>query len=322
MNKKALITIGVLILVLALLIVGYSLLKKNSGDAESAETEEAAEHVVDLTSSDVTSLKFENENASLSLKKNSNDGWYFEDEPSLPVNSSLVGNMTNAIASLESKRTVETYDDTEYGFDAPVLTLSGSYGTGRLFSFTVGATNSFNGYAYLKDNNSGKIHMIDADFASVFNYTKDALILLDDFPTYNKEDITSFTVKNTDGAENTVTDEDSLADLTDLFEALTFSSENVEYAGPDEKKELGITSDSAALTMNYKMTGSVTNDDGTTSSVSTDTSFKIVFGNLTEIDSENYFAYTTPGSNLSYFCPEAVYHEIMRYAESTAPQGE
>jgi hypothetical protein len=253
-----------------------------------------------------------------------NDTWQIADDPDYPIDSAYVDNMANAVSGLAAKREIETEDDGSFGFDVPSLIVKGEYNDGTKLSITVGATNDFNGQLYLKDEISGKIYLVESGFSGVFDYTRESLMLTDTFPTIDDDKLTSMTVRNKNGDECVVTDEVGLADSASIFKRMTFSSDGAFFADAKTLAACGIdlvTSPFAELA--YKANVSVSNDDGTMSTVLTDESLKMVFGNAHTVESQDddgnvtestLYYYSTPGSSIVYSTTEAVYEELMRYA--------
>lgn len=311
LTKKAIITSVCLLAVLALLIAGYTLLKK-SGEEEKTD---GTVYVNKYLASDMTEISYSYEGAdAVTLTKTANDGWSLAGDEKLPLDSSVIGNMTNAVSNLAATRTVETDDTSEFGFDAPVLEVAGKYKDGVALSLTVGKANDIVGGVYLRDNVSGKIYLVGSGVASQFSKAREDLILIDNFPSFDDENLVSFNVKNKNGDKSTVTDKVGLTDLADIFRTLSFKAKGAIYADADIRESHGVTSSSASVTVNYKSPTYVTNADGTTSSVLSDASFELLFGNIFEKDGQNLCYYTIPGSSLLYVTDEATYGILMRYS--------
>ncbi len=333
MTKKTVITALSLLLVLALLIVGYTLLKnKNERDAaESDNEQEAAVFVNIYDSSDLVSMTYSNKSGDLSFTKDANDAWHLKDDVNYPLDQTYVSNMANSICGLRAERAINSEESPEFGFESPVLKVAGEFKDGTQLSLTVGATNSFNGNVYLKDDVNSNMYLVESGFPGTFDYSMEDLMLTDTFPSIDNENLVSMTVTNSDGKQTTVTDSVGLKDSAEIFERLNFASENAFYCEADKMADYGIVEGGASAQLSYREKVSVTNDDGTMSSVMSDASFKIIFGDrhtVTESTSDGteseqvYYYYTTPGSNIVYSAKEAVFAELMRYAEYVAPESD
>lgn len=332
MTKKTVITALCLLIVLAVLIVGYKLLKQKNEADEAASAEEAEEQVIRVNtydSADMTSLSYAGVEDALSFGRDANGAWFLEDDPNFPITYSYVDNMANAVSGLAVSREIETEDDGSFGFDAPRLIIRGEYSDGETLRLIVGATNDFNGQVYLKDEVNGKIYLVESSFPDVFDKTRNDLMETDEYPDIDTDKLVSITVRNAAGDENTITEETSLADAASIFQRMTFSSDGAFYADDAKREECGISAtDGAFAELAYKSDVSVTNDDGSMSTVQVDDSLKLVFGKShveTETDDEGnvtestYYYYTTPSSFIVYSTTEAVYEELMRYATYTPP---
>ena len=312
MNKKGLIGAAALLLVLALLIVGYTVIKNRNG-AEEAPTGVA---VNTYNSADAVSFSFEKEDDSLSFTRDAKGYWHLADDEELPIFSSSASAMINALSGLTADREIISGEAPDYGFDEPSLTVEAKYQTGDKLSLVFGATNDFNGNVYLKDRTNGKVYLVSASAVTPFNVTRNGIIETDEMPLITAEDVTSLTVKDADGNEATVTDSAALNDGATIFLSLGFDPEGCRSALGEDRRTLGIAGDSFAR-INYKTETTVTNSDGTTSKVDVDETFTIYLGNETEYGGETYHYYTVPGSNIAYLADDASYYTLTRYATYT-----
>ncbi len=333
MTKKTVLISLSLLVVLALLIFGYTLLKnKNEREAEESEAEEQVKtiYVNDYEAEDMKKLSYTSGENSLSFEKDANGAWKLSEDMFYPVDSSYVDNMANAISSLRAERLIETEESPDFGFDSPTLMVSAEYSGGSKVELAVGATNEYNGNVYLKDLIANKMYMVESSLVAAFDYTKESLMLIDEFPSFRDDLLVSLEIKDADGTENTITDENGLTESAEIFRNLSFSSNNAFYASDDELKEYGITvSGSAHAYLTYGKQISVTNDDGTMSTVVQNEVCKMVFGNSHVISStdddgnvtENvYYYYTVEGSHIVYSVREAVYDELMHFSTYVAAE--
>ena len=333
MTKKTVLTSLALLLVLALLIVGYTLLKnKNERDAEEAQIEEQTKtiYVNYFESENMERISYAADETELSFEKDANGRWQLSEDFLYPIDSSKIDNMANAVSSLRAERMIGTEDSPDFGLEAPTLRVTGEYSDGSKLELAVGATNDYNGNVYLKDLTSGNIYMVESGFKTAFDYTKESLMLIDEFPSMNDDLLVSLEIKDADGKENTITDSTGLKESAEVFRRLSFSSENAFYASDEELADCGISStDSAYAYMTYGQEISVTNDDGTMSTVVQNEVMKIVFGNshvISKTDDDGnvtestYYYYTTEGNHIIYSTTETVYNELMRYSTYVAAQ--
>ena len=332
MTKKTVIIALALLLVLALLIVGYTMLKdKNERDAEQEQIDEQtkAVYVNNFEAENMKTLSYTTGETSLSFEKDANGSWKLSDDIFFPIDSSIVGNMANAVSSLRAERAIESEESPDFGFDEPVLKIDGEYSDGSKLSLCIGASNDYNGCVYLKDLAADKMYMVEDGLKTAFEHTKEDLMLIDEFPSINDDLLVSLEIKDADGKENTVTDKTGLKESAEVFRRLSFSADNAFYADDEKLSECGISVDSPHAFMTFGKQVSVTNDDGTMSTVVQIEEMKIVFGkshviqktdddgNVTE---STYYYYTTEGNHVVYSVREAVYNELMRYSTYVAAE--
>ena len=327
MTKKTVITAVALLLVLAGLIVGYKLLKDKNERDEAAKQEEEVEQAISVTDFDtekMTSLSYKNEKGEVALTKTA-AGWVLEDDPLFPIDTAKADNMANALSGLGAKREITSADESEFGFDSPTLTVSGEWKDGAV-SLTVGAKNDFSNTYYLRDEGTGKIYLVESGFESVFDYAKNDLLKLDEFPEIDNTKAVSLKIRDADGNESEITDPEVLPDAASVFKRLTFSSDNVIYASDDEIASLGFSTSGPYAELAYKKSVTVSNEDGSMGEAEADETMKLFFGNAhtVEITADDgtvseavYYYYTTPENHIIYSIGEATYTELMRFAAGT-----
>ena len=310
MNKKGLIGAAILLVILAALATGYLLLRNSPEE----QTEETGVTINSKEASDAVTLSFTKGDVSLAFEKDANGIWHLSDDKGLPVVASAVSSMANAVSTLEADREIVAPEAAEYGFEEPSLTVDVKYSDGVKASLVFGATNDFNGLVYCKDRANGKIYLVSASVLSPYDTKREAVIETDEMPLIEASDVTSLTVKDSDGNEATVTDEAALTDGATIFLALGFNATGCRSATGDDRAALGIDTDSAYAEIAYKTTSTVTDADGNTSTVEGTETFRIYFGDETEYEGETFRYYTIQGSSVIYLADEASYYTLTRYA--------
>ena len=332
MTKKNIITVVILFALLGLLVAALTIVRRNA--APHADTTQEARPPADTADSDgipvapgldfedMTRLHYKNNVSELTFEKTVNDAWRLADDPDFPLESSYVRAMASAVTGLTASRALDG-EDPEYGFDTPSLTVDAEFPDGTTLTFIAGETNEFNSAIYLKYAESGEVFLVDASFASFFNYTREDFLCLDTPPDPDPESVTSVTVKNSEGEERTITDGDGISACVYLIKKIDFSADGAFYADDETLGKCGLSTDGASAQIVYKGKGTQMNDDGTTETVDVDETFKVVFGDsvtVTETDESGektereFYYYALPGGHVVYRVSATYYHELMRCA--------
>lgn len=332
MNKSVKTAVALLVLcVLAVaLFLGYRALKAKNAETESADdTTEKLIPITDFDSADAVSLTYGAEDDLLVFERGETGAWRLSDLPDYPVNTGIVENMASALSSVAAKREIERDDDEAFGFAPPSLSVTLTLKDGAKYSFEFGSENAYDGGVYFKDVTNTKNYLVDSSLKSVFDYTKETLMVTDTYPEIDNSKLNYLTVCDETGATNKVTDETGLEDAASIFEKMSFSSEGAEYCTPEEREARGIKDASAYAELSYKKKNTVTNSDGTMSEVWSDETLKLIFGDVVTVASTDddgnetlttSYYYSTPDSTIVYLASEAAYEELMRYATYTAPE--
>ncbi len=311
MNRKGLIGAAVLLLILAALATGYMLLKKSPEEAQNA----SAVTVNEREAKDAVALSFTKDDTSLSFDTDANGIWQLSDDVGLPIFSSSVAGMAKAVSPLIADREIVAPDAPDYGFGEPSLTVEVRYSDNKTSSLVFGATNDFNGLVYCKDKASGRIYLVSADVLSPFGATRESVIDTDEMPLIEASDVTSLTVRDTDGNVSTVTDPAAVTDGATIFLSLGFDPKGCRSAAGDELTALGIGPDSAYAEITYKVKSTVNDAEGNPKTVEGSEAFRIYFGDVTEYNGEKYHFYSIQGSRIIYLADEASYYTLTRYAD-------
>ncbi len=310
MNKKGLIGAAILLAILAALAAGYMLLKKSPAE----ETQEKTVTVNARESKDAVALSFTKGDTSLSFETDANGLWHLSDDTGLPIFSSSVGSMAKAVCPLSADREIVAPDAPDYGFEEPSLTVVIGYSDGKKTSLVFGATNDFNGLVYCKDKESGKIYLVSEGVLSPFSVTRESVIDTDEMPLIEASDVTSLTVRDTDGNVSTVTDSAAVTDGATIFLSLGFDPSGCISATGADRAALGIDTDGAYAEIAYSVKSTAYDADGNPKTVEGTETFRIYLGDETEYEGEKYHYYSVQGSSVIYLADDASYYTLTRYA--------
>lgn len=334
-DKKKLITTVALLLILAVFLVGF-LVMKNYNEANTISedtTEDTAVTVTAYTADELTHLSYVYEGNEYSFTRNTDTTWSLDTDELFPVKDNTVDTMATKLSGIEAEKTVENGDVESFGFDEPTLTVTGKYSDETEVSFIFGKTNPFNELVYLKDVNSGKIYMVESTVMSPFKVALTDLIETDELPTDISDDlINTLTITDETGASKAINPEMgmNLTEAMDVFYKLEFPAETCKYTTEEGLADYGIGVSKAKVELSYKAPETAINEDGTSTTVQVDTDYEIIFGDswireetIEDEDGESYvektvfYYYTVPGSTIVYSINESDYEKLMSYVGMT-----
>lgn len=210
-NKRQLITVLVLIVLLAAVSVGYFFLSKNKPD-----TEEGVESITLSTpdNDDIQKLQYKMGNTDMSFTKKGDD-WKYDEDDKFPVNTGYLTKMLGDMSGLTATKLVtkESTDLKQYGLDAPQLTVKIADASGAEKTFVVGneSTIASGCYAYLDDTKT--IYIVSSELLDDFKYTKEQMMKTPDSPNIIASNVKSYQLLkgNKKIIDNKVKDGDSNA---------------------------------------------------------------------------------------------------------------
>lgn len=156
MKKKRGLKIAGAILLLAVLLAVYLLLKNHNAQAEQeTQTEETeGEEIAAVSAEDISCLTFEISGEDVSWIQGE-DGWSLESDSNFPVDQEKITNLTSQLESVTASRTLEDVDNLEeYGLNVPSNVIQVEETDGSSLTITIGDQNASTGdcYIYLNDD--------------------------------------------------------------------------------------------------------------------------------------------------------------------------
>jgi preprotein translocase subunit YajC len=201
MKKRSGMILIILVVFLILLIPAYFLMVKSNEKREAEETADDTEKVLDISTSDVTSVEFTLDEQQV-LFRLEDDTWKLEGDDSFEVEATAVENVISTVAEMTSARTLEDVEDlSEYGLTNPSQTVTLTLQDGTTYNIYFGDSNESTGndYVYV-DSDKTKVYTVDYSIAQTFDGT------LDDFQA--EEDDTEEDTAEEDTAEEDATEEE------------------------------------------------------------------------------------------------------------------
>lgn len=328
-KTKKLLTPVILLVLLALFVAGYFILSaRNEKEAEEKDETESTPtvEVLDKSKATMTKLSIGDDNLFFSYV---NDGWVWDKDEKFPVDGEKLDEMEKALGSLYAYTKVEDAGElSEYGLDKPKITVAAQYSDGTEYTFSFGNVNDFNGYQYFTLSSDTAVYMLDQSVAELFStdinslYEKEVCALVDD--SVQATGVTSILIDAGDKS-NEITDEDGIKELYTPVYAMNLSNWEDYYATEEDMAALyGISENSTKVTVNYKVTETVTDSEGETSTVKVPKSYTVLLGNFFRTDEKdddgnpvNGYFYTKEGSTVVYSVTEEKVKTVLEFLDYT-----
>ena len=190
-----------LVVVLGLLAGGYLLLKSLDLNGEK-EPEATPLLLKETAQGDITSISWSYA-ADKPVFVKSETGWKLEGDDKFPVKQSAVDDLTAKLVKLEAEQAVTVSGDiSEYGLDAPGLTVSYKTTDGSENTLVFGDVNSLTGgyYATFNGDNS-TVYLINSELPTAFMLELKTMLSYETLPTAAFENVSTFTVATSEGAK-------------------------------------------------------------------------------------------------------------------------
>ncbi len=277
-NRKKALVIAIICLAAAAIL--YLLAVKLNQKEAAADSSDDSLVISSVDSDQITAISYEKDGKSLSFIKEDST-WYDAEDKSFPLNQDSLTTMTNTLGAVSATRKLENPEDlSEYGLDAPVLTVRYTASDGKEAEFSVGDTNDAAGGTYLKISGDDAVYLVASDFADTFNSDIYQMADMESFPTITSDSITDINVesgshtleiKNDSDGGRTVLEngeeqencaESSVTQFVNTVTGITFKS-HVEYNCKDLSK-YGLDKPTADIAVDYTTTETVSSGESET----------------------------------------------------------
>lgn len=269
MKKRKNITLIAGIGVLAVLVIGYAVLKNQTSKTEEENPSVA---VVKVNSDEIVGFSIEDKDSSLSFTKEENS-WYYESDREFPVDQDKISALLENFHELTATRVLDHAENLEeLGLANPSHTITLKKTDESETKIYIGSTNEATNTAYVYVNeDTSNVYMVASAFPDSFQVKLYDLALGDTFPAITASTVTRYTLTKADaafiiekdGASNTgwsVTDWDGNVKSAGSSEVNTrFSSiAGFSYAAfvdykPQDLSLYGLEQPQAVLTLDYEV---------------------------------------------------------------------
>ena len=205
-NRKNLITLLALLLILALFIGLYIWNKgrnKDELDQESQDQIEDTDNSILLSSLDkdlINRIHIINEHMEVTLILDE-DTWKDEVDPLRPINQVNVLNMVNLVEEVRALRLInENPEDLgEYGLKDPSIQVEVQQTDGKALQLQIGHSAITSDGYYSLVGNDGVVYLLDNSFASFFGYTAEEMMAVETGPVFDFQNIYYIEILKRDG---------------------------------------------------------------------------------------------------------------------------
>lgn len=175
-----------LLLVLALAIGAYFLVRAAVTSSEEKRAEEAAAADTDALgvgdSDAVSALSWTYLDKTVTLVSDDDGIWYCPEEPSCPVDQSIVSDMRYAASAVVGEKVIEQAEDlSEYGLDEPELLVTVTAGDVSR-QYAVGDYNAAVGAYYMTVDGGNDVYLTDSTLEDAFWYDLENLVDMQSAP--------------------------------------------------------------------------------------------------------------------------------------------
>lgn len=272
MKKKRGLKIAGAVLLLAVLLAVYLLLKNHNAQAEQeTQTEETeGEEIVAVPAGDISRLTFEISGEDVSWIQGE-DGWSLESDGNFPVDQEKMTNLTNQLEAVTASRTLEDVESLEeYGLNVPSNIIQVEETDGSSLTITIGDQNASTGDCYIYLNDDTKtVYTVPSALQTVFSGSLYNFAEGEEYPEITSSTISqisveknenSYTLGTTDSSSTgwQVTDQQGDSKEADQTEAGTlqstvsgFSFDNYYEYNCQDLSLYGLDQPQAVITVNY-----------------------------------------------------------------------
>ncbi len=121
-NKKQIIQIVSLILILIVLFISYKVIKNHTKEQSTETTNSSLAPIVSLSDSDITEIEYTNNTSTYNFI-NKYGTWYYSTDETFDVSESYISALLSSVSNITPLREIETSlnNEDEYGLDTPSI---------------------------------------------------------------------------------------------------------------------------------------------------------------------------------------------------------
>ena len=180
-----------LVLFFIVLLAGYFALDYLPEKTEEDVAETVAETIAVTTFSeeDIVSYRYSNADHEMELAV-TEDGYVNTADALFEVNGDKAAAQISAIANLTALQKIDNTDKSEYGLDAPEITITVTLSDGTERNLYIGDSALFEAADYLLDVENDSIYLIDETLYSAFNCTLEEMEVQEEVEATEETEVT------------------------------------------------------------------------------------------------------------------------------------
>lgn len=212
MKNKQAMKMAAAVVVLAVAVGGYFLMRHWNSSESDAQDESTTIELTSLTGSDVEKFSYVYNDKTYSFVKE-NETWYYEEDRDFPLKQTSIEGKLSSVVSTTATRELEADSEalTEYGLDSPVNTITLTDSEGNETVFEIGDANDSTGEYYCRLNRSNKVYMISSSLNSMMSFDIYTIADMDSFPYIESSRVKALSVDNGSEVKDYDSEEDSAA---------------------------------------------------------------------------------------------------------------
>lgn len=218
-QKRQLITILSLCLLLVIAGIGYVMASKYQKGKEQADKAEETKEIelYSLQREDITKLRFVNASHEMVLVKEG-DIWKDESDAAFPVNQEYVEAMLDDTAAMSATKLVVEHpkDIKQYELETPNYTIELTDKNGESKVLVIGMESAAAEGCYAYVDQADKIYVIPSNITGDFDYTRNQMMEVPEAPEINAEYVTAYSVKPAEGKAFAAGYDDKKAEYSDV----------------------------------------------------------------------------------------------------------
>lgn len=228
-KEKRLITVLSIILAVlfAAVLIVLSVRYRASQAAKAADMQTMSEESVQSGQNEYVSLLYSNGSATLSFARDETGDWYWESEPSFPLNDETVQSILALLQSLKPQQTLDMPEDlSTCGLDSPHATLTASTADGAALTIAMGNSTTDGNSYYVTINNDDHLYIIADTLYLAMQKPIYEMCILPELPVLAEDSLVSILLQ---GPKTETEDEDEAVRAVTILAAVSSEDGTVSW---------------------------------------------------------------------------------------------
>lgn len=201
--KKNIILLLVLSALLAGCVAVYFLLPQG-GETADGNGEDNSITIDAIDTSAVSGLVVEKDGKEIYSVEKKKDKWQFTDGTEAALDQDVVSELLDSLNPVTASQEIQMAEDqdlSQYGLDAPAMTIRVKTADGKSYEYMLGSTVPITGGYYGTTGSGDTVYCLQEEMYSTFDIEKISLIQLEELPQIDSSRLTSLKVDNRKGTD-------------------------------------------------------------------------------------------------------------------------